>query len=224
MDTRDQWTIAGLAEEVASTSRYAGGGAVAAMSLVGAAATAGLVIGLSRRRRDIDPTAAEKLDRLADLASATRKTFLDAIDLDIGSLNELMDAQRALRQARKADDEGAIAAANESLQRAVREAIDIPIDVARDAVQLLRGIDDARAFARAFTMSDLAAAAATTRGAIESLVLMAEVNLGLLEDQEYAARAQQEVDAIEREAARLSQTIIDETRNTIRPKSGLERE
>jgi formiminotetrahydrofolate cyclodeaminase len=212
---RDQlrWTIEALGREIADTERYAGGGAVAAMSLVGAAATAELVISLTVRRRGLGPMEIDRLEAHRELAAELRRNFLDAIDTDIASLTELMNAQRERRRARKATDQGDLQSAEERMRHAVQAAIDVPLAVAGDATKLLDAINETRSHARLFTMSDLAAAAATTQGAIISLLLMAEANLSLLEESEQVERVQRDIGSIWRTTSMAADEIIKSTRD-----------
>lgn len=215
MEHRNQWTIEKLGAEVAEPGRFAGGGAVAAMSLVGAAATAELVISLSQRRRNLNEDQVKRLDELARMARAFRDEFLAAIDADIDSLNVLMEAQRTLRRARKSEDESAIESATSRMAQAVQGAIDTPLAIARDAVRLLDAIAEAQPSARWFTMSDLGAAAATTRGAIDSLLLMAEVNLGMVDDPDEVSRLRQEILDLSTVTHTTADRVIAATRETI---------
>lgn len=209
------WTIEGLGEAVADPGRWAGGGAVAAMSLVGATATAELVLRLSHRRRDLSDDQKQILGALLEEISTSRSIFLTAIDEDMSSLEQLMSAQRALRRARK---QGAVEENDEAAvesKRAVQEAIESPLRTARRAAGLLEAIDQATAYARPFTLSDLGAAAATTRGAITSLLLMAEVNLDLLENVENATRYRAEIQKIGADAEWRAARIVETTRDAI---------
>lgn len=209
------WTIQDLGEEIARTDRFAGGGAAAAMSLVGAAGTAELVFQLSARRRSTDIGDRERLEEAARLCSRLRTIFLLAIDEDIASLTELMDAQSQHRSARKSGDE-IPAPVEQRMEQAVEAAIETPLRVARDAKRLLRTIEELQHLARTFTTSDLGAAAATTFGAITSLLLMAEVNLGMVRNEADATRIAQEIEDLYSQSQEQVNNVVAHTRNVIR--------
>ena len=214
-DQNERWTVDSLANEVARTDRYAGGGAVAAMSLAGAAATAELVFQLSAGRRKISEEDRGKLKDAVQLCQRLRAIFQHAINEDIAALTELMDAQSQLRSARKSDH-GAAPELEQRSADAIAAAIETPLRLARDAKRLLRTIDELQCLARPFTASDLGAAAATSAGAITSLLLMAEVNLGMITDDVEETRIAQEIDDLYSQSQDQASRVVARTRSVIR--------
>lgn len=209
------WTVSHLAEVVAHTDEYAGGGAVAAMTLAGAAATAELVFQLTARRRDLSDDEKQSLQMKVEHCRQLRARFLTAIDEDMASLTELMDAQRQARRARKSTQEQDLDVATARVRAAVDQAIKTPLLAAREASTLLDDIQDALPLARTFTVSDLGAAAATTNGAITALLLMAEVNLGMLDDARESDRLGEEINQLAESTSRQAESIVSTTRRVI---------
>jgi methenyltetrahydrofolate cyclohydrolase len=193
-----------LARLVADPETFAGGGAVAAASLAGAAATSELVFTLTGRRRKLDADQRQRMSDLAEGARILRGDFLDAMQRDMDVLAALMAALRQRRQKRGTEtleDQGTMATV-------ARDAIDVPIRVAESGLRLLELIDEASPLARTFTLSDLGAAAATARGAIISMLLMARANLDLVPDPEEARRQRGRIAAIESATRDRSEHII----------------
>jgi formiminotetrahydrofolate cyclodeaminase len=209
------WTIKGLCSQVAAADQFAGGGAVASMSLAGAAATAELVFTLSARRKKISDEDRLRLNNAVALCHQLQKVFQHAIDEDMAALNELMDAQSRLRSARR-DGATPDAEVVKRAREAVDTAIETPLQIARDGRRLLRTIDELQQLARPFTASDLGAAAATCLGAITSLVLMAEVNLSLVEEEKTAERIAQEIDDLYSQSREQADNVVANTRSVIR--------
>jgi methenyltetrahydrofolate cyclohydrolase len=209
------WTVRDLGAEIARTDRYAGGGAAAAMSLVGAAATVELVLQISTGRRQISDEDRERLETAINLCGRLRTIFQHAIDEDIASLTELMDAQSQLRRAKKAD-EPVPAEIEERANQAVEAAIETPLRVARDAKRLLRTIEELQHLAKPFTVSDMGAAAATTAGAIASLLMMAEVNLGMVSNEDDSTRIAQEIEDLYAQSEEQAKQIVAHARSVIR--------
>ncbi len=209
------WTIDKLVETIASTDQLAGGGAVAAMSLAGAAATAELVFQLSAGRKNLETHDRSELERAVQLCQGLRQMFLQAIDEDIAALTELMDSQSQLRKARKSAED-VPASIVERSREAVDAAIENPLRVARDGKRLLRTIDELQHLARPFTASDLGAAAATSAGAITSLLLMAEVNLAMVDQEEEATRIAQEIEDLYSQSQEQANNVVAQTRSVIR--------
>jgi formiminotetrahydrofolate cyclodeaminase len=193
--------MAGL---VADPETYAGGGAVAAASLAGAAATAELVFTLTGRRRKLDANQRQRVNALAVGARELRGEFLDAMQRDMDVLAALMEAlrQRRRTRGREAPED------QQAMALVAGEAIDVPIRVAEDGLRLLEFIDEASPLARTFTLSDLGAAAATAHGAIVSMLLMARANLDLVTDREETRRQRSRIEAIESAARDHSEQII----------------
>jgi formiminotetrahydrofolate cyclodeaminase len=212
-----EWTIAGLAGSVADPERYVGGGAVAAMSLAGAAATIELVTGLSARRKRVSEEDRKRLTELLELAQSLRTAFLTLIDTDIKALEALMETQRQLRRARKSGDSDALQVATIAAGEAVEQAIAIPLEAADRATELLEATVDAIHLAVPFTMSDLGAACATIRGGVASMLLMAEVNVGLMSNEVDQTRALDRIEALFGRIDQLDDRAISTTRERIRP-------
>jgi formiminotetrahydrofolate cyclodeaminase len=209
------WTVKNLGSEIARTDRYAGGGAAAAMSLVGATATAELVFRISSTRRQISDDDRARLDAAVELCRRLRTIFQHAIDEDIASLTELMDAQSQLRKAKKAESP-VPTDIEERANQSVEAATETPLRVARDAKRLLRTIEELQHLAKPFTVSDLGAAAATTAGAITSLLMMAEVNLGMVSNEEDSTRIAQEIEDLYSQSEEQAKQIIANARSIIR--------
>jgi formiminotetrahydrofolate cyclodeaminase len=214
-ESESAWTIEKLGAEIARTDRFVGGGAAAAMSLVGATSTAELVFRISAGRRNVEPVDRELLEDAVELCTRLRSIFQHAIDEDIASLNELMDAQSSLRRARKSSDQVPPEVESRATQ-AVEEAIETPLRVARDGKRLLRTIEELQHLAKPFTASDLGAAAATSWGAITSLLLMAEVNLGMITSEEDSTRIAQEIEDLYSQSEEQANSVIAYARSVIR--------
>jgi methenyltetrahydrofolate cyclohydrolase len=213
------WTIEGLAATVADPERFAGGGAVAAMSLAGASATAELVFTLSARRSSLSDRDRERLNLAIESCRRGRSNFIEAIDADIAALSELMEAISRSRRSKSNPSDPNRRMIQRAFDEATGQAIEIPLGVAREANLLLEAIEDLQHLARSFTMSDLGAAAATIEGGVTSLLLMAEVNLGMIESDDERSRLAAEIRDIGEQSSARARTVIDRTRAAIRPDS-----
>jgi formiminotetrahydrofolate cyclodeaminase len=157
---------------VADPELFSGGGSVAALVAANACALALLVGRLSvRRRANVDAQAAIG----ATLASieALTEWFYSAADQDLIVLDELLAAQRALKQG------GARADFTAALLRAARS----PLELAERCAQLVAHVNSLTPSASRFTVSDLGAAAALAAGACRAALLTVDVNIALLRDE-----------------------------------------
>jgi formiminotetrahydrofolate cyclodeaminase len=187
---------------VADPAIFCGGGSVAALAGAGAGATALLVMRLNARRRS-------NAARLPEIEAAVAETerFIAACyaaaDEDIRLLQELLDAQRALK----------VGGTSEAYLRALAQAAESPIVIAEHAASLLPIIATQVEVATRFTVSDLGAAAVLLEGACRAALLTAEVNIALLAEQPDVAT--ELVDALDRrrvaaeQAARTDASAIE---------------
>lgn len=167
------------------------------MTLAAAAATAEFVVSLAMRRKSLAKRQPE-LSEIRDRLGALRASFLGAADRDIEVLSRLLTAQREARDTEASDDRQAAA---DRFHEALVTAAATPIDLARDAVELLDLILTAIPFATRFTVSDLGAAAALARGAFDAAILMSEVNLQLLGDDPVARQLRDTIARLGSDAA-----------------------
>lgn len=158
---------------VADPDIFCGGGSIAALTASSAAALTRLVLGLAAKRK----SNRDYQDAIS--AAATRVLQLEAevaslADRDIEVLDDLLKAQRSLK---KTDDRSEYA-------RALKEAAESPVLIARACLELLEIITAQMDRATRFTVSDLGAAAALAQGAARAAIFTSEVNVALLENED----------------------------------------
>jgi formiminotetrahydrofolate cyclodeaminase len=209
MGNQPGYAVRELADLVADPDAYAGGGVIAAASLAGAAATAELVAALASRRKKLSEDDRRRLVEVVAMLQLQRERYLDAIDEDIDALQRLMAAMRQERKSRNTND---AQAARAELARSLQWAIEIPIQVARDGVELLEAVSITVPLSRAFTRSDLGAAAATANGAVAAMLLMARANLDMVDDPTARNRWRRDIERLESTAQALSDRIVASAR------------
>jgi formiminotetrahydrofolate cyclodeaminase len=170
-------TIGSWLETLASDDPTPGGGAFAA---VAAAAGAGMIAMVGRLTvgrkgfQDLD-------DRMRDMVStadAARERFLAMADADASSFTAVMQAFRMPKET-DADKEARTAA----IQEAYAGAADVPLAVARAAVELMELAEDATAMGNPNAASDGFSAAASLHGAALSAIANVEINAAGLKDE-----------------------------------------
>ena len=157
---------------VGRSELFSGGGSVAAPGGRHACALALLVGRLSARRRVNADAQATIVATLASIEALT-EWFYGAADQDLIVLDELLAAQRALKQG------GARADFTAALLRAARS----PLELAERCAQLVAHVNSLTPSASRFTVSDLGAAAALAAGACRAALLTVDVNIALLRDE-----------------------------------------
>lgn len=197
--------------QLADPHHHSGGGAAAAITLAAAAACAEMVVSLASRRKSLAPRRAEVEAILGNIRDLLPQ-FLAAIDRDVAVLDALLDAQRTGRAARTSLElEQALRAEREALLNAART----PLGLAGLALDLLRQVRAALPFATRFTVSDLGAAAELAQGAIESALLMSDVNLVLLGDEPAAVPIRSAVSRTRQDAPAIASEVLHLTRAMI---------
>lgn len=208
-------TIRWIAEQIADPELPLGGGAMAGVTLAGAAASAELVVRLAARRKANTAHRAE-IAEILDGIRALRPRFLEGADDDLDALTRLLSAQRAVKQAGPAEQEQA----QEHLHQATVHAAEVPIELASGGVTLLRLVERALPFATRFTISDLGVAAGLANGAIAAALLTSDINIALLDGTRVAEELRASAAAIRAEAPPLADTIVEYVRARIAGNGG----
>lgn len=164
---------------LASGDPTPGGGAAAAM---GGALAAALVAMVSRATAARDPAAREEMTPIATRADQLREQLTRLVTRD-------MEAYRGVLDARRSRQPG-------ETERALRQATEVPLMIARDSQSVLTVCETAATRARVSTLSDLGVAVALGWAALEAGALTARTNLRDLQDAAF-------VEASERELTRL---------------------
>jgi formiminotetrahydrofolate cyclodeaminase len=203
--------ITWIAEQIADPELPVGGGAMAGITLAGAAASAELVVRFAARRKANAPHRDEIEEILCEIQSL-RPRFLTGADQDLDALTSLLTAQRAVKQAGiPAEREEA----RERLHQATVHAAAIPIELASSALTLLRLIDRALPFATRFTISDLGVAAGLANGAIAAALLTSDINIALLAGSPIAEELREAVTTLRIEGPPLAEVIVERVRGRI---------
>jgi glutamate formiminotransferase len=159
-------------EQLAAATATPGGGSAAAASGAMAAALATMVASMSRGKKAYAPyerQLSEAISRLSQL----REELKASIDTDAEAYQSVMAAYR------KAKDS---AAADGIIDAALKQATSVPLSVAERAREVLQIVERLRPMTNRNMKSDLVAAAALARAAIEGALANVEINLESLKD------------------------------------------
>jgi glutamate formiminotransferase len=186
-------------EAVAEPTATPGGGSVAAFAGALAASLGQMVAGLSRKKKSQAAHAEELTAAVAELRAAAQ-TLTEAIDRDAASYEAVLAAYKLPKET-PADQQRRDAA----IQRATREAAEVPLEVAEASVELHERLGQLEAIAAASMLSDLRVgrlmAAAAARGALENVA----INLESISDAGYVTAMQKRAAALE---ARLASSPV----------------
>src|SRR5262249_22314628 len=138
---------------LASSDSTPGGGTAAAVVAAEGAALVAMVGRLTDGKEGYE-SAWEPMRRLVESADEARATFLELADRDTKACNAVMAGSKRPRT--RGRQKGT---RSEKIQRAYREAGEVPAEVARQAVELMRGAVEAVETGNSNAASDGAAAA-----------------------------------------------------------------
>src|SRR5579862_9108426 len=186
-------------DAVAQPTAAPGGGSVSALAGALSASLGQMVAGLSRKKR----SQAGLVDQLSEAVSefhAAGQELAKAIDRDASSFESVMAAyklpQGTPEEQRKRD---------EAIQRSLQGAAEVPLEVARKAVDVFERLGQLEPMSSASMLSDLRVgrlmAASAVRGALENVA----INLESITDVNFAERLRSESAAL---LARIAEGVV----------------
>lgn len=190
--------------KVAGNDPVPGGGSVAALNGAIASALAAMVANLTIGKKGYE--AHEELMRyISEVAMRQKDTFVADIDHD----SEAYDGVFACFKMPKATDEEK-AARSAAIQDATKYAALVPMQVARNAYELMSIIADVARLGNRNAVTDACVAMMSARSAVLGALMNVRINLGSLKDKEFVAGLQTEADELERLACAKEKELLDE--------------
>ncbi|NLX09407.1 MAG: glutamate formimidoyltransferase [Chloroflexi bacterium] len=187
-----------FAAAVADGTATPGGGAVAALAGGLSAALAEMVARLTAGKKAYAEVE-ETMQAIAAAAGDLRRQLLGAIEDDIAAFSAVMSAYRLPK-----DDEARPAA----IQASMAHAADVPLSVARLALDAMRLAEKAATQGNKNAASDAAVAGLMGLAAVEGAALNVRVNAASLDDPALAARYRQDISAIVEQARTVRDRIV----------------
>jgi methenyltetrahydrofolate cyclohydrolase len=190
-------TVSSLLEQLADADEVIGGGALAAVS---AAAGAAMISMVGRRTLGREPPSdlTERMGRIVSRSDLARGEFLALADADTDAFAGVLAALR-MPQESEADRR----ARHEAVQGAYRRAAEVPLTVARMAVELMEHAEDVTAFGDGEAASEGYTGASTLFAALVGAVASAEVDAAALGDLASARAIWDETRSLRERADRL---------------------
>src|SRR5246127_5753906 len=180
----------GRLDAVAQPTAAPGGGSVSALAGALGASLGQMVAALSRKKKS-QAAFVEELSQAVSEFHAAGQELAKAIDRDASSFESVMAAYKLPQgtpdEQRKRDD---------AIQRSLRGAAEVPLEVARKAVDVFERLGQLESISSASMLSDLRVgrlmAAAAVRGALENVA----INLESIADPNFAERLRSESAAL----------------------------
>ncbi|WP_051276574.1 cyclodeaminase/cyclohydrolase family protein [Desulfovirgula thermocuniculi] len=186
----------------ASDSPTPGGGSVSALvGALGVAMTAmvgNLTVG-KPKYADVEPQAKE----IAGAAYFIINKLEKLVAQDVAAFNKFMEVYRLPK-----NTEEEKARREELMQKALKEATDTPLEVARTLLEALVVTEKLAKIGNKMAISDAGVAAYVCEAAINAVLLSADINIPLIKDQEYVKAVLAEKERIVSEAKRLKDAAV----------------
>lgn len=197
-------TVKDFLDKVAGSEPVPGGGSIAALNGAVASALSAMVANLTVGKKGYE--AHEELMRyISEVALQRKDTFVENIDRD----SEAYDAVFACFKMPKATDEEK-AARSAAIQDATKFAALVPMQVARNAYELMTLIMDVARLGNRNAVTDACVAMMSARSAVLGALMNVRINLGSLKDKEFVAKLSNEADELERLACAKEKELLDE--------------
>ena len=183
-------SLGAFATEIASESPAPGGGSVAAYSATMGVALATMVANLSAHKRGWDDRW-EEFSCVAERGIALQNQLELLVDADTAAFSAIMEAY-GMTKGTAAQQQ----ARHTAIQDATKNAIEIPMRVARLAADAMTIAEEMAATGNPNSITDAGVGAMTIRTGVKGAILNARVNLQDLEDGTFSATVVAEADAL----------------------------
>ena len=197
-------TVKDFLDKVAGSDPVPGGGSVAALNGAIASALAAMVASLTIGKKGYE-THEELMRHIFDIAVQSKNVFVEDIDRD----SEAYDSVFACFKMPKASDEEK-AARSTAIQEATKFAALIPMQVARNAYELMNIIMDVARLGNRNAVTDACVAMMAARSAVLGALMNVRINLASLKDKEFVSKLQNEADVLEQHACEKEKELLDE--------------
>ncbi|HHV72145.1 MAG TPA: cyclodeaminase/cyclohydrolase family protein [Clostridia bacterium] len=198
-------TLNEFLKQLASSSATPGGGSTAALTgALGCALvemTNNLTIG-KEAYKDVEARMREDLETAVRL----RTSFTELINEDIKAFNQLMAKYKLPKQS---EEEKKIREAE--IEKALLKAAEVPLQVARRSVELLKIAQVSAEMGNKNVVSDAVSGALLAYAALQIGVLNVKVNVDLLKDSMVAAELESETKNLLKEGKRVVEAIIEKS-------------
>lgn len=189
---------------VASSSPTPGGGAVGAYAAALGSALLEMVANLTLGKKGYENKEAE-MEAIVEKVKLEREKFLSLIDKDVKAFDEVM---RALKMPKNTEEEKK--RRSEQLQRALKEAADVPYELMRLTVGVIEDVPFLYKYGNRNAISDVESACEMLKSAFYIGKANVEINLKNIKDEEYVEEMKQEMEELEGKLKYCLESINEE--------------
>lgn len=186
---------------LAAGSATPGGGSASAFAGAMGAALVAMVARLTVGKKKFSGVE-ERMQEITSRADILRDALHKAVTLDAQAFDSVMDA---FRMPKKSAQEKA--ARKEAIERATHVAAEVPLQVCRDAVEVLALAAEVAEKGNQNALSDAGSAGAMANACLQAAALNVKINAGSVADRETAQSWLEELAHLETQAAQAGKTL-----------------
>jgi methenyltetrahydrofolate cyclohydrolase len=203
-------TVKKFLDKVSGNDPVPGGGSVAALSGSIAASLAAMVCGLTIGKKGYEGVEAE-MQKLQQQALGMKDRFVADVDRDSEAYNKVF---ACFRMPKSTDEEKA--ARSEAIQEATKFAALVPMQVARNACDLMDVIGEVALEGNRNAVTDACVAMMSARSAVLGALLNVRINLGSLKDKTFVVQMQTLADELEEQTMLKEMKLLTKINQDLR--------
>ena len=196
-------TVKEFLDKVAGSDPVPGGGSVAALNGAVASALTAMVAGLTIGKKGYEEHE-ELMKHISRLSIRQQELFVEYIDRDSEAYDHVFGC---FKLPKSTDEEKAARSA--AIQEATRFAALVPMQVARNACELMEIIADVARLGNQNAITDACVAMMAARSAVLGALLNVRINLGSLKDITFVDELKREADHLEQLACMREKELLE---------------
>lgn len=169
-------------DELASSAPAPGGGSAAALAGAIGAALVSMVANLTVGKKDY-ANVQDDIQRLLGQSEGLRHKCQELLDADVAAYTEVSKVYKMPR-----DTEEAKAARGEAMQKALKNATAVPMELGEVCVEILKLCPEATEKGNVRAVSDVGVAALMAEAALRAAALNVLINLGSIKDEVFVGQ------------------------------------
>lgn len=196
-------TVKEFLNKIAGSDPVPGGGSVAALNGAIASALTAMVANLTIDKKGYEAHQ-ELMSHVAEVAKEQMEQFIVDVDRDSEAYNGVFNC---FKMPKGTDTEKAARSA--AIQEATKYAAMVPMQVARNAYELMNIISDVAHLGNQNAVTDACVAMMAARSAVLGALMNVRINLGSIKDAEFVQKMREEADKLERDACESEKILLD---------------
>jgi len=189
-------------EKVGEGAAVPGGGSVAALNAALAASLTEMVANLTVGKKGYE-SAEKDMRKIAGKSAELRKKLAKDIDNDAAAYNEVLNAFKMTKNTEKDRDRR-----TRAIQTGFKNAARVPLDVARDALNIMEMTSKVVRKGNKNASVDGAVGALAARAAVRGALYNVRTNLNFIDDHKFVKEMAQQVEMLERLAEKKEKEIL----------------